>query len=79
MAISNMFGIIPAKLIRYAMDASSMQIDWHRLTAGYGLHDVVADSISFNLLVFALLVLLMALLKGFFMFVWGKIRKFTPC
>ncbi|MFM7903272.1 MAG: ABC transporter, partial [Bacteroidota bacterium] len=33
-AISNMFGIIPAKLIRYAMDASSMQIDWHRLTAG---------------------------------------------
>ena len=68
MAISNMFGIIPAKLIRYAMDASSMQIDWHRLTAGYGLHDVVADSISFNLLVFALLVLLMALLKGFFMF-----------
>ncbi|MGR6088878.1 MAG: ABC transporter ATP-binding protein [Arcticibacter sp.] len=67
-AISNMFGIIPAKLIRYAMDAASMQIDWHRLTAGYGLHNVVADSISFNLMVFALLVLFMALLKGFFMF-----------
>ncbi len=67
-AISNMFGIIPAKLIRYAMDAASMQIDWHRLTKGYSLHELVADSISFNLLVFALLVLIMALLKGFFMF-----------
>ncbi|MFZ9943650.1 MAG: ABC transporter ATP-binding protein [Bacteroidia bacterium] len=67
-AISNVFGIIPAKLIRYAMDAADTQIDWYRLTNGFELHKLVASAISFNLLVFGLLVLAMALLKGFFMF-----------
>jgi ATP-binding cassette subfamily B protein len=67
-AISNVFGIIPAKLIRYAMDAADTQIDWYRLTNGFTLHELVANAISFNLLIFGILVLVMALLKGFFMF-----------
>ena len=50
------------------MDAADTQIDWYRLTNGFELHELVASAISFNLLVFGLLVLAMALLKGFFMF-----------
>ncbi|MFN5324535.1 MAG: ABC transporter ATP-binding protein [Bacteroidota bacterium] len=67
-AISNVFGIIPAKLIRYALDASGMQISWYKLTSQFQQGATVESTISFNLLVFAMLVLLMALLKGFFMF-----------
>ncbi len=67
-AISNMFGIIPAKLIRYALDETGAQIGWYRLTTGFTASNHFYSTISFNLLVFVGLVLLMALLKGIFMF-----------
>lgn len=67
-AISNIFGIIPAKLIRYALDETSSQIGWYRMTKEFTAGESFFDSISFNLLVFVGLVLLMALLKGLFMF-----------
>lgn len=67
-AISNVFGIIPAKLIRYALDAAGVQVSWYRITSVFGQGQAVESAITFNLLVFALLVLGMALLKGFFMF-----------
>ncbi len=67
-AVSNVFGIIPAKLIRYALDAAGVQVSWYRITSVFDQGDSVESAITFNLLVFAMLVLGMALLKGFFMF-----------
>lgn len=66
--ISNLFGIIPAKLIRYALDQTDAQITWYRLTQGFSDSDSFLNLISFNLMVFVGLVLTMALLKGLFMF-----------
>jgi len=67
-AISNIFGIIPAKLIRYALDETSTQIGWYRITGEFAASKLFFESISFNLMVFVGLVLFMALLKGLFMF-----------
>jgi ATP-binding cassette, subfamily B, multidrug efflux pump len=67
-AISNIFGIIPAQLIRYALDESAGQIEYYKLISEFSTSDVFHKAISFNLLIFVLLVLLMALLKGVFMF-----------
>ena len=67
-AISNVFGIIPAKLIRYALDAAGVQVSWYRITSVFEQGVQVESAIKFNLFVFAILVLGMALLKGFFMF-----------
>lgn len=63
-----MFGIIPAKLIRYALDAAGVQVSWYRITSVFEQGVQVESAIKFNLFVFAILVLGMALLKGFFMF-----------
>jgi len=62
------FGIIPAKLIRYALDAAGVQVSWYRITSVFEQGVQVESAIKFNLFVFAILVLGMALLKGFFMF-----------
>ncbi len=67
-AISNIFGIIPAKLIRYALDETSAQIGWYRITGEFAASKLFFDTISFNLMIFVGLVLFMALLKGLFMF-----------
>ena len=67
-AISNAFAIMPAKLIRYALDEAQMQIAWYRLSSHFNESSEIVSAISFNLFIFAVLVLLMALLKGLFMF-----------
>jgi ATP-binding cassette, subfamily B, multidrug efflux pump len=66
--ISNVFGIIPAKLIRYAIDEADEQITWYRVIRGFASESELVSSISMNLFLFAILVLFMALLKGLFMF-----------
>lgn len=50
------------------MDAAGVQVSWYRITSVFDQGDSVESAITFNLLVFAMLVLGMALLKGFFMF-----------
>jgi len=67
-AISNIFGIIPAKLIRYALDETHSLINWYRLTKDFVAGREIFSVISFNLVVFVGLVLILALLKGVFMF-----------
>ncbi len=66
--ISNIFGIIPAKLIRYALDETQSLITWYRLTRDFVAGGEIFSVISFNLVVFVGLVLILALLKGVFMF-----------
>lgn len=67
-AVSNVFGIMPAKLIRNAIDTTREFIGVYQQIKGYEAAGSLFSIITFNLLVFAGLVLVMALLKGFFMF-----------
>lgn len=67
-AISNLFGIIPARLIREAMDDSASKIDIYRSTTDTLRQTALMEEISHQLLWFAFMVIGLALLKGLFMF-----------
>ena len=66
--ISNLFGIFPAQLTRNALDVVAANINNYKLFNGFDLQHDFYDLISFNILIFGVLVLTMALLKGVFMF-----------
>lgn len=66
--ISNLFGIIPAQLVRYALDLVIETIDIYYLFNGVALQTDMYDIFAFSILLYGLLILLMALLKGIFLF-----------
>ncbi len=66
--ISNLFGIFPAQLTRNALDVVAANINNYKLFNGFDLQHDFYQLISFNILIFGVLVLTMALLKGVFMF-----------
>lgn len=66
--ISNLFGIIPAQLVRYALDLVVETIDLYYLFKGASLQSEMYDIFAFSILLYGLLILLMALLKGIFLF-----------
>lgn len=66
--ISNLFGIFPAQLVRYALDLVRETLDIYHLYAGSGLQSALYDIFAFSILLFGILILVLALLKGFFLF-----------
>ena len=66
--ISNLFGIFPAQLTRNALDVVAANIDTYRLTGGFEVSGDVYKSLVYNILLFGVLVISMALAKGVFMF-----------
>lgn len=66
--ISNLFGIIPAQMVRYAFDLVKETIDlyflYHYFDTQAQMYSIFATSILF----YGILILVMALLKGFFLF-----------
>ncbi|MFM9007037.1 MAG: ABC transporter ATP-binding protein [Bacteroidota bacterium] len=66
--ISNLFGIFPAQLTRNALDLVAEQLGAYRLAQGFGLADQVYKNLMSSIFLFGLLVLIMAVLKGVFMF-----------
>lgn len=66
--ISNLFGIIPAQMVRYAFDLVKETIDlyflYHQFDTQTQIYSIFATSIFF----YGILILIMALLKGFFLF-----------
>ena len=66
--ISNLFGIFPAQLTRNALDVVAGNIDTYRLFNGFGLQSDFYELLTFNIFLFGILVLSMAILKGVFMF-----------
>ncbi len=66
--ISNLFGILPAQLVRYALDLVGETLDIYFLFAHSPLQTEVYDIFAYSLLIYGLLILLMALLKGVFLF-----------
>lgn len=66
--ISNLFGIIPAQLVRYALDLVKDTLDVYFLFEGSKIQSSFYDIFAFSILLYGLLILTMALLKGVFLF-----------
>lgn len=66
--ISNVFVIVPAQLVRIAIDYVVESFALYRPLMRGGLGDVARDNFLEFVLVFGLLILAMALLRGFFLF-----------
>ena len=66
--ISNLFGVIPAQLVRYALDLVGETLDFYYLFEGSSTQPFLYEVFTTSILLFGFLILLMALLKGFFLF-----------
>ena len=65
---SNLFGIFPAQLVRYALDLVRETIDIYYLYDKSPLQVSLYDVFAFSLLLFIGMTIVLALLKGFFLF-----------
>lgn len=66
--ISNIFQIIPAQMVRYALDLVTENISVYKAFDGLDLQNNIYDIFAGSLLIYALLILVMALLRGVFLF-----------
>ncbi len=66
--ISNIFGVLPAQVIRVAFNLVSDNIQIYHLYAGFDRQEVIYDIFGSSLLLFGGSVLLLALLRGMFLF-----------
>lgn len=66
--ISNVFAIFPAQIIRHAFDVVGEMLVTHQLFNGFEAQNSIAEVLSKTVMLFGMLVLAMALLKGLFMF-----------
>src|SRR5690606_4259204 len=66
--ISNVFQIIPAQLVRHSLDLVSENIRVYRSFDGLSVQDSFFKVFAFGILMYAGLILLMALLRGFFLY-----------
>lgn len=67
-ALSNIFSIMPPQAIRYAFDLVKDDIAYYQLFSGFALQQRFYSIFSRALLLFGISVLLMAILRGIFMF-----------
>lgn len=66
--VSNLFAIFPAQLIRYAFEIVEQTVVQYQLMNGFEQQDSFYEKLSLTLLFFGAAVLVMALLKGLFLF-----------
>ncbi|NII83667.1 MULTISPECIES: ABC transporter ATP-binding protein [unclassified Pedobacter] len=66
--ISNIFGVVPAQVIGYAVDLITENIQLFNLFYGFDRQAIIYDIFSSNLLFFGLLVIALYLLRGLFLF-----------
>ncbi len=67
-SLSNIFGVFPPQVIRYGVDLIKDSVELYRLFEGHLSAELLFTLISNYLLFFGLLVLLLALVKGLFMY-----------
>ncbi|UOQ75474.1 ABC transporter ATP-binding protein/permease [Hymenobacter sp. 5516J-16] len=67
-ALSTLLAIFPAQIVRYAFDLVSEGIDLYHLYAGTQAQSKVYELFGRNVLLYGVLILLMALLRGIFLF-----------
>lgn len=66
--ISNIFGVLPARVIQIAFDLVSENINTYRLFNGFNRQNLVYEAFTSSLMLFGALVLGLALLRGLFLF-----------
>lgn len=66
--IANLFGIVPGVVVRYAIDLLQKSYDIHQGFVDSNLQQNSYSIFSVNILILALVILVSALLRGFFMF-----------
>lgn len=66
--ISNLFGVVPAQIVRYALDLVKETIDLYFLFDGFKLQTSIYEFFAFSILLYGILILVLALLKGIFLF-----------
>lgn len=66
--ISNLFGVLPAPVIRMAFDLVSENISTYRLFNGFERQEIIYRIFGYSLLFFGVIVLVLALLRGIFLF-----------
>jgi ATP-binding cassette, subfamily B, multidrug efflux pump len=66
--ISNVFGVLPAKVIGMAFDLVRENISVYHLFSGFERQAVIYHIFGYSLLLFGMLVLVLALLRGLFLF-----------
>lgn len=66
--ISNIFGVLPAQVIRVAFDLVTENIRVYQLFNGFDRQAVIYQIFGSSLLLFGILVLVLALLRGLFLF-----------
>lgn len=66
--ISNIFSVLPAQVIRVAFDLVTENIGTYQLFAGFDRQSMVYDIFGSSLLLFGVLVLVLSLIRGLFLF-----------
>jgi ATP-binding cassette subfamily B multidrug efflux pump len=66
--ISNIFGVLPAQVIRIAFDLVTENINTYQLFSGFHRQEMTYQIFGSSLLLFGILVLVLALLRGLFLF-----------
>lgn len=66
--ISNVFLVLPAKVIRIAFDLVTENIGVYHLFSGFDRQAVIYQIFGYSLLLFGIIVLVLALLRGLFLF-----------
>jgi len=66
--ISNIFGVLPAQVIQISFDLVNENIAIYRLFNGFERQSVVNEIFGHTLMLFGLIVLILALLRGVFLF-----------
>lgn len=66
--ISNVFGVVPAQVIGYAFDLITENIQIYGLFLGFNRRQIIYDIFSNSLLYFGLLVVILYVLRGCFLF-----------
>lgn len=66
--ISNLFAVLPAKVIQIAFDLVTENISIYRLFNGFERQEMLNEVFNYSLLLFGATVLILALLRGIFLF-----------
>jgi len=66
--ISNIFAVLPAQVVRVAFDLVTENISTYQLFKGFNRQSMIYDIFGSSLLLFGVLVLVLSLLRGLFLF-----------
>ena len=66
--ISTIFQILPAPLVRYALDLVAENLSIYRSFEGLELRDIFKETMNQSIVFYGILILIIAILRGFFLF-----------